>query len=146
MRKIRKLDVACPNESCSQHNKVGLRNIVRTGKQPNGTQKYRCKDCLKNFVRTSNTPFFRKHLKKNQIITICKHLAEKNSFRAIARITGHHLDTVRDVANKVAKHCKQFNDYFITELKLSPIEVDEMWSFIKKKKQSVSRRTVAVRK
>lgn len=137
MRKILKLDVSCPNQSCSRLNKVGLRNIVRTGKQSNGTQKYRCIDCQRNFVRTTNTPFFRKHLKKKEIIVICKHLAEKNGFRAIARITGHHLDTVRSVASVVAKHCKKFNEYFITELKLTPIEVDEMWSFVKKKKRIV---------
>lgn len=137
MRKIRKLDVACPNESCSAFNKVGLRNIVRTGKQPNGTQKYRCTNCHRNFVRTINTPFFRKHLKKSEITKICKLLAEKNGFRSIARITEHHLDTIRAIAEVVAKHCKKFNEYFIVELKLTPIEVDEMWSFVKKKKKIV---------
>src|SRR3989344_8395283 len=106
MRKARKLDVACPNKDCRAYNKVGLRNIIRFGKQPNGTQRYRCVDCGRTFARTINTPFFRKHLKKSEITTICKHLAEKNSFRAIARITEHHLDTIRDVADKVAKHCK----------------------------------------
>ena len=55
-------------------------------------------------------------------------LAEKLSFRA----TNHHLDTIRSIANVIAKHCMKFNEYFITELKLTPIEVDEMWSFIKK--------------
>lgn len=134
-RKIRKLDIACPNVNCRTFGKVGLRNIVRNGKQPNGTQKYKCADCGRNFTRTINTPFFHKHLKKSQIITICKMLSEKTNFRAIARITGHHLDTVRGVADVVAKHCKKFNEYFIVELKLTPIEVDEMWSFVKKKKR-----------
>ncbi len=62
-------------------------------------------------------------------------LSEKNGFRSIARVTGHHLDTVRAVASAIATHCKKFNEYFITELKLTPIEVDEMWSFVKKKKK-----------
>src|SRR3990167_432133 len=135
MRKARKLDVVCPNKKCMTYNKIGLKNIIRFGKQANGTQRYRCIDCKRTFARTINTPFFHKHLKKKEITTICKHLAEKNGFRAIARITGHHLDTVRDVADKVAKHCKKFNEYFIVELKLTPIEVDEMWNFVKKKKK-----------
>lgn len=137
MRKARKLDVACPNKSCSIYSKIGRKNIIRFGQQPNGTQRYRCVDCGRTFARTINTPFFRKHLKKKEITTICKHLAEKNGFRAIARITGHHLDTVRAVADVVAKHCKKFNEYFITEIKLTPIEIDEMWSFVKKKKKIV---------
>lgn len=134
-RKARKLDVACPNKDCRAYNKVGLKNIIRFGKQSNGTQRYRCTECKRTFARTINTPFFHKHLKKKEIINICKMLSEKTSFRAIARITGHHLDTVRSIATAVAKHCKKFNEYFIKELKLTPIEVDEMWSFVKKKKK-----------
>ena len=134
-RKARKLDVECPNKECRGYKKIGLRNIIRFGSQQNGAQRYRCTDCKKTFRRTINTPFFHKHLDKKEIIRICKLLAEKTSFRAIARITEHHLDTIRAIASAVAEHCKKFNEYFIKELKLTPIEVDEMWSFVKKKKK-----------
>ena len=134
-RKARKLDVGCPNKKCRAYNKIVLRNIIRFGSQQNGTQRYRCTDCKTTFGRTSNTPFFHKHLDKKEIIQMCKLLAEKTSFRAIARITEHHLDTVRAIATAIAKHCKKFNEYFIKELKLTPIEVDEMWSFVKKNKK-----------
>jgi len=135
MRTARKLDIACPNEDCRAFNKLGLLNVIRKGKQRNGTRRYQCTDCKRTFARTINTPFFHKHLSKKEIINICKMLTERTSFRAIARITGHHLDTIRGIADVVATHCKKFNDYFVTELKLTPIEVDEMWSFVKKKKK-----------
>jgi len=135
MRKARKLDIACPNKECKAFNKTELKSIVRNGFQPNGTQKYKCTECNRNIVRTINTPFFHKHLSKKEIIHICKLLSEKTSFRAIARITKHHLDTIRSIASAIAEHCKKFNDYFVTELNLTPIEVDEMWSFVKKKKK-----------
>jgi transposase-like protein len=136
-RNARKLDVCCPNKDCSYHNKFGLKNIIRKGKQPNGTKRYRCTICGRYFTRTVNTPFFHKHLSKKEITNICRLLSEKNTFRSIARITNHHLDTIRAIADAVAKHCKKFNDYFIQELKLTPVEVDEMWSFVKKKKKIV---------
>lgn len=135
MRKARKLDVCCPNVNCGCYNKIGLLNIIRKGKQKNGTIRYQCTACRRTFARTINTPFFHKHLSKEEIIRICKMLSEKTGFRAIARITGHHLDTIRAIADAIAKHCKKFNEYFIKELKLTPIEVDEMWSFVKKKKR-----------
>ena len=135
MRKARKLDVACPNKECRTFNKIGLKNIIRKGQQRNGTQRYQCTECKRTFARTINTPFFHKHLTKKEIIHICKLLSEKNSFRAIARITSHHLDTIRSIASAIAEHCKKFNEYFVTELNLTPIEVDEMWSFVKKKKK-----------
>ena len=134
-RKRRKLDVVCPNSDCSCFGKSGLKNIIRNGKQKNGTQKYKCTHCQRNFARTINTPFFHKHMKKKEIIQICKMLSEKTSFRSIARITDHHRDTICSVADVVAKHCKKFNNYFVKELKLDPVEVDEMWSFVKKKKR-----------
>jgi len=137
MRKARKLDVVCSNKSCRAYNQIGLKNIIRFGKQQNGTQRYQCTECKRTFARTLGTPFFHKHLKKKEIINICKMLSEKTSFRAIGRITGHHKDTICSIADAVAKHCKKFNEYFITELKLTPIEVDEMWSFVKKKKKIV---------
>ena len=135
MRIARKLDIQCPNKHCKTFNKIGLRNIIRKGQQRNGTLRYQCTDCKRTFARTTNTPFFHKHLSKKEIIRICKMLAEKTSFLAIARITNHHLDTIRSIASAIAEHCKKFNDYFITELNLTPIEVDEMWSFVKKKKK-----------
>lgn len=134
-RKARKLDVICLNRGCSDYKKKGLRNIIRFGKQANGTQRYRCTTCRKTFPRTSGTPFFWKHLPKKEITNICKMFAEKTPFRGIARQTNHHLDTIRSIADAVAKYCKKFNEYFIVELKLTPIEVDEMWSFVKKKKR-----------
>ena len=137
MRIARKLDIQCPNKHCKTFNKIGLRNIIRKGQQRNGTQRYQCTDCKRTFARTINTTFFHKHLSKKEIIHICKLLAEKTSFRAIARITNHHLDTIRSIASAIAEHCKKFNEYFVTELNLTPIEVDEMWSFVKKKKKIV---------
>ena len=135
MRVARKLDIQCPNKDCRAFNKFGLLNIIRKGKQQNGTLRYQCTDCKRTFARTINTPFFHKHLSKKEIIHICKLLSEKTSFRAIARITDHHLDTIRSIASAIAQHCKKFNDYFVTDLNLTPIEVDEMWSFVKKKKK-----------
>jgi len=135
-RKARKLDVACPNFDCRCYNQIGLRNIIRKGKQNNGVKRYQCTDCKRTFARTINTPFFHKHLKKKELIRVCKLLAEKMSFRGVARATDHHVDTICSIADTVAKHCKKYNNYFIKELKLSPIEVDEMWTFVKKKKRS----------
>ena len=142
MRKPRKLDVACPNKDCRAYNKVGLRNIVRNGKQPNGTQKYKCTECGRNIVRTINTPFFRKHLKKKEIIRICKLFVEKLSFRAIARVTNHHLDTIANLARDIAEHCEAVTDWLLQDVGLSPIEVDEMWSYIKKNKKKLNPATL----
>ena len=139
MRKARKLDIACPNKSCRAYNKICLLNIVRNGRQPNGTQKYKCTDCGRNIVRTINTPFFHKHLNKKEIINISKQFVEKNSFRGVARATGHHLDTIRSLASDVAEHCEAATDFLLHDVKLGTHEIDEFWNFVKKNKKMLPR-------
>src|SRR3989339_509365 len=137
MRKARKLDVSCPNQQCRDYNKIGLKNIIRFGSQPNGTQRYRCTDCKRTFARTINTPFFHKHLSKKEIINISKQFVEKSSFRGVARATGHHLDTIRNLASDVAMHCEAVTDFLLQDVKLGIYEIDEFWSFVKKNKKGL---------
>ena len=134
-RKARKLDVACPNTDCRAFNKVGLLNMVRNGKRPNGTQNYRCTECNRQVVRTYGTPFYRRKLPKKEIINMTKMFVEKTSFRGIARTTGHHLDTVRSFASSAAEHCAAITDFLLHDVKLGVLEIDEFWSFVKKNKK-----------
>ena len=67
---------------------------------------------------------------------ICKLLVEKNGVRAIERIMEIHRDTVSDVIEDLARHAREVTDYLITNVGLTQIQVDEMWSFVKKTKES----------
>jgi transposase-like protein len=131
MKKTEKIDISCPNKECGSKE----RQIIRFGLQLNGHQRYRCLSCKRTFVDTIESPFFHKHLKREEIVKICKLLSEKNAFRAIARMTHHHLDTVRKVVDVIAGHYNGFDEYYTKELGLTPLETDEMVSFVKKKKK-----------
>jgi len=63
---------------------------------------------------------------------------EKNDgIRSIERITGHHRDTIIGrLLEDLAEHAEQMNDYLIKNLGLTPLECDELWSFVKKTKES----------
>ena len=65
-------------------------------------------------------------------------LVEKTGVRAIERITGIHRDTVSAIMNDLAKHAREVTDFLITEVGLTKLEVDEMWSFIKKNKRTLT--------
>jgi Glu-tRNA(Gln) amidotransferase subunit E-like FAD-binding protein len=69
---------------------------------------------------------------------ICKLLVEKNGIRAIERIMEIHRDTISDVIEDLAKHARDVTDFLINNVGLSHIEVDEMWSFVKKKKRKLT--------
>lgn len=78
---------------------------------------------------------YHKKLKKKEIAKICEHFTEKMSFRAVARVTHHKLDTIRNLAEDMANHTRQANEFFLHDLKLNPLEVDEIWTFVKKNKK-----------
>ncbi|KOF08615.1 hypothetical protein AC739_19495, partial [Planococcus glaciei] len=83
--------------------------------------------------------FYNRHLTEEQIIMICKLLVEKNGVRAIERIMEIHRDTVSDVIEDLARHAREITDYLITNVGLTQIQVDEMWSFVKKNKRKLSK-------
>ena len=90
-------------------------------------------------METKGTPLFRKHLSETEIITICKHFVEKDGIRSIERITGHHRDTIGNLLTDIAEHATQMNDILARELKLTSIECDEFWTFVKKNKRTLSK-------
>lgn len=143
-RKRRKLDVFCQNPECKYYNQKGMRNIVRNGKRANGTQYYKCTECGVSFVRTKGTIFYNKRLKKKDVVDICRHLAEANSFRGIARQTQHNKNTICSYVNLIAEHCEKVNDLLLNDVKLGVHEVDEMWNFVKKNKRKLKHATLEI--
>ena len=132
------IDITCQNPACKYYLREEGKDILKRGKNSAGHQQYYCNHCRKWFVETANTPLYHKHLSKKEIINICKHLVEKNGIRSIERLTGHHRDTIGRLLEDLAEHAELVNEFLIHELKLSPIECDELWSFVKKNKRKLS--------
>lgn len=136
MRKTPKRNIACPNQKCKYHNKKLKGNIKKRGFRGK-VQNYQCVFCGKQFVETFGTPLYHKKMKKKEIAKICEHFTEKLSFRAVARVTHHKLDTIRNLAKDMANHARQTTEFFLHDLKLNATEVDEIWTFVKKNKKSL---------
>lgn len=141
-RQPKKLNIACLNKNCRAYGKVRLGNVILYGHKMNGTRNYKCTECGRQFVRTKGTPFYWRKLPKKEIVHICKLFVEKLSFRAIARVTGHKLDTIANLAKDIAEHCETITDWLLHDIGLSPIEIDEMWSYVKKNKKKLSPATL----
>lgn len=142
MRKRRKLDVACPNPSCQFLDKKRLKNVVRRGKKANGTLNYTCTACGRSFVRTVNTIFYRSRIKRKEAKQIANHLVEKIGIRGIGRVMERNKNTIMLFTDKLAFRCKQANEFFLKDIQLSPVEVDEIWTFVKKNKRKLDQKTI----
>jgi transposase-like protein len=133
-----KIDITCQNPECKYFLIEKGKDILKRGKNRAGHQQYYCNHCSSWFVETLNTPLFHKHLSKSEIINICNHLIEKNGIRSIERITGHHRDTIGNLIEDLALHAELVNSILLHDVKLGQFEVDEMWTFVKKNKKTLS--------
>jgi len=132
------IKAVCQNPKCRYYRKETGKDIIKSGKYRTGHQRYYCHHCCTYFMETKGTPLFRKRLSESEIITICKHLVEKNGIRSIERITGHHRDTIGRLLEDMAEHAEQMNKYLIRNLGLTPFECDELWSVVKKNRKRLS--------
>ena len=47
---------------------------------------------------------------------------------------GVDKDTVASWLKRAGEHCEEVTDYLLRDLKLSQVQIDEIWSFVKKQK------------
>ena len=101
-------DAFCPNKECKDYGLQNHGNITVRGKYGND----KTKDLL--YCRT-----FRKRFA---------------SSRATARLLGINKDTVNRVILRAGEHCELILSSLLRSLKLKETQLDELWSFVKKRK------------
>ena len=62
-------------------------------------------------------------------------IPEKGSIPGVARATGHDKDIICKWVDIAGTHSKEITSYFLKDLNLKRVEVDEIWSYIKKIKR-----------
>jgi len=130
----------CPNPNCEDHGIRGKGNITtstRYGK--NKTHLLRCKTCNQRFSENRNTIFMHSNYNKETIQRIILAVAECNSIRGTARILCLDKDGVNRVVLKAGDHCKKILENLIRDLCLNECQLDELLTFIKKRKLFVTK-------
>ena len=125
----------CPNPKCKDHGIRGHGNITtstRYGK--NKTHLLRCKTCNQRFSENRNTIFMHSNYNRETIQRIILAVAECNSIRGTARILSLDKDGVNRIVLKAGEHCKEILGDLIRDLCLNECQLDELWTFVKKRK------------
>ena len=138
----------CPNKDCKEYGLRGQGNISvrgKYGKEKNRTLLY-CLTCGKRFSSCRGTPFFGLKLSDDKIHQIVHHAAEGVGVRATGRLLGIGKDTVNRVILLAGEHCALMLSNLLTSLKMTEVQLDELWSFIKKREvltRRMSRKNMA---
>ena len=116
----------CPK--CHSH------HIVKNGSIHNGKQKYKCKECNRQFVENPKN----KPVSDEQKEYIKKLLLERISLAGIARVIGLSKRWVQEFANQFYESIKLcIEEKFLLRIKSNKrrfiLQCDEMWSFVANK-------------
>lgn len=77
------------------------------------------------------------NLTEDQKCAIISALCEGMSIRATERLLGVHRDSIMRLGVKVGEGCAAIHGKLMTNLHVSRVELDEVWSFVKKKRKNV---------
>jgi hypothetical protein len=126
----------CPNKQCKDyglrgHGNIGIR--AKYGKDKNRDLLY-CRTCGKRFAASRASALFGLHLPAETIRQIIHHAAEGVGVRATARLLGMDKDTVNRVILRAGEHCARVLSGLLTSLQLTEAQLDELWTFVKKRK------------
>ena len=130
------LDVFCSNPECKLAGRTGQGNIVGNGtyQSRNGrVRKFICRSCGKVFNDRTGTFFSDLRTPEDKVLLALKLLLKGMGIRAIAEVLQTKPNTVLAWLRRAAEHSTEVEKHWLGELKVDKVELDELWTFVKKK-------------
>jgi transposase-like protein len=130
----------CPNEKCKHYGLRNADNLVKAGTYTKKSshekrQMLKCSVCGHRFSETQSTIFSGSHYSEKTINSIIVCISEGNGIRATARILGLSKDRVNNIVLKAGMHAEKMLSNLLYSLQLNECQMDELWSFVNKKKR-----------
>ena len=124
----------CPTPDCAAP------HVVRNGTLK-GRQRYHCKGCGAWFGETHGTPMYRLRTPPEEVGRALLVVMRRGSLRAAEEITGHKYETIGRWLRLAAEHAEALTEVLVHDLELSALEVDEFWSFVRRRSATSRRKT-----
>jgi len=121
----------CPQPHCASRGWVGLGNLSANG-HPNGGpwRQLHCTSCGGYFQETHGTPLHGKHVAPEKLVWAVGALAEGLGIRAVARVFEVDPNTVLAWLVEVAEHVVAFSQYFLHDLRVTQVQLDELFALL----------------
>lgn len=126
----------CTNKKCRSFEKQGNNIGIKSRKN---RQVY-CKTCKSSWVITKDTFFYHLKTPVKEVLEALKLLSEGMGVNAIQRTKGVSPETIQDWIIKASKHVNEVSSYLKREMSLTQCQIDEFWSFIRKKNQRLQKK------
>jgi IS1 family transposase/transposase-like protein len=136
MRKPKDWGQPCPNPDCSHYRLMNRGNIsaISTYLTQSGKRRiFLCNACDTTFSETRDTVFFDLRTPEDKVMMALKMLLVKVGLTDIGFVLGVTEETVLMWLERAAQKAHEINAHLLRELPVTEVQLDEMWSFIKRK-------------
>ena len=128
----------CDNESCPDFGRMGAPNIKVYSF---AERRFYCITCQRTFSADKGTFFETVRAPRQVLVEIVAMLVERNSLRAISRIKHCKIDAVLHWLDLAGQQAAAVSRHVIRDLHLPQAQIDELWTFVKKNKNTCPRMT-----
>jgi len=136
MRKPKDWGQPCPNPECSHYRLMNRGNIsaISTYMTQSGKRRiFYCSKCDHCFAETRDTVFFDLRTPEDKVMMALKMLLVKVGLTDIGFVLGVTEETVLMWLDRAAQKAHEINTHLLRDLPVTEVQLDEMWSFIKRK-------------
>jgi len=121
----------CPNANCDYRGWVDWGNISANGHPSGGPwRQLYCSACERYFLETHGTPFHGKRVAPDLLVWAVGALAEGLGIRAVGRVFAVDPNTVLAWLLEVADHLKAFSQYFLRDVRVTQVQLDELYALL----------------
>jgi transposase-like protein/IS1 family transposase len=121
----------CPHPNCSYQGWTGRGNIRANGHPSGGPwRQLYCLKCQGSFQETQGTPMHGKRVSPDLLVWAIGALAEGLGIRAVARVFEVDPNTVLQWLVEVADHAAAFSQYFLHDVRVTQVQLDELFALL----------------
>ena len=121
----------CPHADCDYRGWLGLNNLRANGHPGGGPwRQFQCTACQGYFPEHHGTLFHGKQVAGELLVHVLACLAEGLGIRATARVFAVAPNTVLDWLVEAADHLQAFSTYFLCELHVKQLQLDELYAVL----------------
>jgi len=135
----------CPNPDCDYRGWVGWGNLSANGHPSGGLwRQLYCSQCEGYFLETCGTPLHGKRVAPEKLVWAVGTLAEGLGIRAVARVFEVDPNTVLAWLVEVAEHAAAFSQYFLHDVRVTQVQLDELFALLSAVKTGEVSEAVAI--
>ena len=121
----------CPHPDCPYRGWVGWGNLSANGHPSGGPwRQLHCTACDGYFLETHGTLFHGKRVTPDLLVWAVGALAEGLGIRAVARVFEVDPNTVLHWLVEAADHLKVFSQYFLHDVRVTQVQLDELYALL----------------